>query len=173
MALSEQKILAIKIDYELGKLSKTSICKKHRISRPTLRKHANDGDWIYQKSFKEVSEKVERKVIERLVDENVDIVSETTERFLKDSANIRGVTVAVAKSMVKLLKESSGNLSASEANRLLACQKVSETAARTITSLYNFERKALGMDSDKEKGSEQTQEEKSNSLLNRLKTFGR
>lgn len=148
MALSEPKILSIKIDYELGKLSKGSICKKHRISRPTLRKHAKDGKWLYQKTFKEVSKEVEKRVIEKLLSDNTDIAVSVTDNFLKDSANIRAVTMAIMDAMATDLLDKNGKITTQEANRLIALQKVSEIANKTISNLYNTTRKALGMDQD-------------------------
>ncbi len=150
MALSEQKILALKIEYELGKLSKTAICKLHKISRPTLRKHAKASKWIYQQSFQKVSEEVEKRTIERLVEKNTDIVGETTERFIKDVSKIRSVTASLMDAMAKDLKKNDGNITAAEANRLLTCQKVNKVAGETITNIYNTVRKALGMDRDED-----------------------
>jgi len=149
MTIDKKRLIKIKVDFESGKLSKTSICKKNKITRPTLRKHAREGEWIYQKNFQKISKIVENRVIEKMVEENTDILGTETEKYLHDSKNIRGVAMSLLNSMAKMLIETKGHLSAAEANRLLSCQRVAETTMKTITGLYNATRKAFGLDEQK------------------------
>lgn len=148
MALSEPQVLALQIDYELGKLSKTSICKKHRVSRPTLRKHATENGWVYQKTFQEVSKEVEKRTIAKLVEENADIVTQATEKFLSDSAYIRDFVMDLIKRVQKELDENSYKTKDVDLSGFTSLQKMGETLSKTIISLYSTERKALGLDID-------------------------
>lgn len=141
MALSEEKILAIQIDYELGKLSKTQICKNHRISRPTLRKHASEGEWIYQKSFNEVSNEVRARVTEKIIERSSEEIIRATDEYLKKSKHLQDFSF---KTIGRFEETIDFNLM--DAQTADAIHRVIEKAQRIITNLYAFDRKALGLD---------------------------
>jgi len=93
-----------------------------------------------------VAEAIQAATLETIIKTDTDKSVRLTEIFLKDASNVRGITMAIVKSMADELKKSGGNIATAEANRLYQCQKVGEVASKTISNLYAATRKALGMD---------------------------
>ncbi len=153
MSLSEQKVLAMKIDYELGKVSKTSICKKHGVSRPTLRKQAAKGKWLYQKSFQRVSDEVEKRTIERLIEDQVDKATILTDQFLEDTSKYMQLAMMPASELARAynhVKEHGGKVTKEEFSRIWESTKAIKNALEMLNVGYAGTRKALGMDKDEE-----------------------
>ena len=158
MALSEGKIIRIKVDFETGKLSKGSICKKHKISRPTLRKHATENEWIYQRNFNEVSKIVEEKIIEKLIENDSDRGAVLTEQFIKDSNVYRQLVMRAAGEISIAIKEEeeknpkNPKVPKEEYDRIFAGSKITKINLEALQITYTGIRKALGMDIEKEQG---------------------
>jgi len=149
MALTENKILKIKVDYEVGKLSRSAIGKKHRISQPTLRRHAEQGEWKYKKRFKEVSEIVELKSIERLIEKEVDKTSIVNEKFLKESEFAEGLALSYLSDIAKNKKDKVKQTK-SDADDIFAFIKSCKITSEILNMNYNNKRKMLGMDKETE-----------------------
>lgn len=126
------------------------IAQQHEINKKTIERRAKKENWIYGSKKINVSEAIESATIETLIQNGTDKSVILTETFLRDAANIRGVTMAIMGAMAKELKKCGGNIATAEANRLVTCQKVSEVASKTISNLYTSTRKALGMDREEE-----------------------
>lgn len=148
MALSEEKLQAIQIVYELGKVSKTQICKDHRISRPTLRKHAKEGEWIYQKSFQEVAKEVRARVTEKMIERSSEEIVKATEIFLDNSSNVRDFVMLVADKLKEKIKNDDWDFKEIDLKSFFDLQKFNEISSKTLTGLYSTDRKALGLDKD-------------------------
>ena len=148
--ISDDLWAIIKGKYVSGSLPIYKIAQVHDIHKKTIERRAKKEKWIYGAVSNNVSKEVEKATIETIVKGDIDKAVKITETFIKDSSNIRGVTMAIMKAMSDELMESGGNMSTAEANRLIACQKVSEIASKTIAKLYDETRKALGMDKDED-----------------------
>lgn len=140
----------IKGKYVAGKDTISKIADDHSISRKSIQRKAQKDGWVYGSSKDEVSKAIENATIETIIGTGLDKAVKITERFIKDSENVRNVTMAILSGMVKELQKSGGNIKADEANRLLSCQRVAKTTMETITGNYNAVRKALGMDKDED-----------------------
>lgn len=138
----------IKGKYVAGKTTIGKIAQVHDISRKSIERKAKKEGWKYGSMSDEVSKAIESATIETIVKDDTDKAVKLTEIFLKDASNIRGITMAIMDAMAKELRKSGGNIPSAEANRLTSCQKVSEIASKTITTLFTNTRKALGMDKD-------------------------
>lgn len=148
MALTDKKLLKIKVDYEAGRLTKSQIGKKHAISQPTLRKHAEDQVWKFQKNFQEVSEIVEKKSIERLIEREVDKTVKITDQFLQDLDKYRKLTMYPVSEVARAIQEvgSKGKVSKEEYDRIFAGSKINKINIEALNVAYTGARKALGMD---------------------------
>jgi hypothetical protein len=184
MALSEKKILKIKVDYEVGKLSKTAICKKHSISRPTLRNQAAKNGWKYQKNFQEVSEIIEQKTIGKLIEKETDRAVKITDRFLNDIDAYRELSMHPAMEIKTAInqadedstEESKVTVSRDEYDRIFAGAKINKICLEALNVGYTGARKALGMDKDSDiekalaiKHGDRTGDETTTSIEDRIK----
>lgn len=154
MALSEKQILKLKVDYESGKLSKTSICKKHRVSRPTLRKHAKDNGWKFQKNFQEISKIVEEKTIEKIIEKETEKLTDLTTEFFTDIGTFKNLSRAMANDTISALKKAAEDsrggkkvsVSKDEFDRIFAGSKIVKINIEALSIAYDRLRKAHGLD---------------------------
>lgn len=138
----------IKGKYVAGSDPIYKIAQQHDINKKTIERRAKKEGWIYGSVSNNVAKAIENATIDTIIKNDTDRAVKMTEMFLKDSLNIRAVTMALMDAMAKTLKEQKGNITSAEANRLLTCQKVAKTAGETITNIYSSVRKALGVDRD-------------------------
>lgn len=148
MAIQEKKLLKIKVDFEVGKLSKVNICKKHSISRPTLVKLAKEHQWKYQKNLREVNEIIEEKTIRKLIEVETDRTVKITDQFLQDLDKYRELTMRPVQEVKKAIEEidGDGKVSKDEYDRIFAGSKINKINIEALNVAYTGARKALGMD---------------------------
>jgi len=149
MAITEKKLLKLKVDFESGKLTKTAICKKHSVSHPTLRKHADGNEWKFQKNFQKISESVEQKTIERLIEKEADKLQRINQEYEAIIANIE----AIAKAYIFEIgsnKQKKENQTKEEAERIFLFLKPLKISSEIFNMNYDRKRKILGMDAPKE-----------------------
>lgn len=142
----------VKGKYVAGSDPIYKIAQQHDINKRTIERRAKKEGWVFGSVANNVAEAIEKATIETIVKNDTDKAVKLTETFLRDSSNIRAITMAIMDAMAKTLKEKKGFITSAEANRLLACQKVGEVAGKTITNIYTSVRKALGMDKGTEIG---------------------
>ncbi len=150
MALTEKKLLRIKVDYEFGNLSRSEIGKKYKISQPTLRKHAELGGWEYKRNYSEVSEKLHKKTVDKLIEKEVDRATIITNRFLENCEKYNQLIMYPANELAKAIKKagSEGKVSKEEYDRIFAGAKINKISLEALNISYNGARKALCMESD-------------------------
>ena len=151
MALSEKKILKIKVAFEAGKLSRAAIGKEYRVSQPTIRLLAKEREWEYKKNFIEFSEEIEQKTIESLIEKEVDKTTKITAQFLSDLDIFRRLCMRSATDIVNAYNkltdgEKKGKVLKEEFDRIFAGSKVSKINMEALNIGYSGARKALGMD---------------------------
>lgn len=135
----------IKTDYTIGKLSINKIAKKHKISTQSIYRRAKKECWEFGSLSDEVSREIEKATIKTVIEDTSDSAAEATRQYLKDSEKVRSLTIAIMDGLAKELIKSGNNVSRAEAERILFCQRVNETTSKTILSLYQGNRKALGL----------------------------
>lgn len=152
MAIQEKSLLKIKVDYEVGKLSKVNICKKHSISRPTLVKLAKEHRWSYQKNLREVNEIIEEKTISKLIEVETDRNVKITDQFLTDIDRYRQLTMFPVGEVARAIKDAGpkGKVTKEEYDRIFAGSKVNKINLEALNIAYSGARKALGMDRDED-----------------------
>ena len=154
MALSEIEIAKIQVDYTAGKLSKTGIAQKHRISRNTLAKYARDNDWKYGRDAQKLSDIIEEKTYERLIKDEVDRATKITDNFLGDIERYRKLALIPSSELAEAYNDAKlkgTKISQKEFSRIYQLTKVLKTAIEALNIGYAGSRKALGMDREEEK----------------------
>jgi len=147
MALSDSKILKIKVDYESGKLSKTQIGNVHKVSQPTIRKLAATHDWVFQKNFQEISEIVEQKSIERIIEVEVDKTVKENDNFQSAVNRIEFLVMKYIKELEELQESiDKESKTKEEADRIFSFLKSCKISSEIMNMNYNGKRKMLGMD---------------------------
>lgn len=140
----------IKGKYVAGQEPIYKIAQHYEINKKTIERRAKKENWIFGSVANNVARAIENATIETLIKVDTDKAVRLTNQFLKDSKNIRAITMVLMDSMAEELQGEHGAITASEATRLLTCQKVSEVASKTIEKLYTATRRALGMDKDED-----------------------
>ena len=105
MTISSQKVVAIKVDFEAGILTKTDIAKKHKINRHTLYKQASKHKWIYGKYTQEITKITEEKSLQNLIGQQVDRATGITNQFLGDIDKHRQLLMLTTNELVKTYNE--------------------------------------------------------------------
>ena len=104
--------LKLKADYEAGIQSKVDIAKKHGISPVTLWRHANKGNWSYERLREEVLESMSQEALKRLgkltgsiIEEHVMLLSALRQQILTatDPSEIKRMSSQVD-ALVKCIK---------------------------------------------------------------------
>lgn len=162
MAIQEKALLKIKVEYEVGKLSKVNICKKHSISRPTLVKLAKEHRWIYQKNLREVNEIIEEKTIRKLIEVETDRTVKITDQFLQDLDKYRVLTMRPVIEVENAIQdtEGDGKVPKDEYDRIFAGSKINKINIEALNIAYTGARKALGLDNPKENSENDDLEER-------------
>lgn len=146
MALSDIELIKLKVDYQSGKLNRSKIAQKHRISRTTLVKHAKKEGWEFGKSEQELYKEIEEKVYKKLVDIEVDRATETTNNYLKDFNLQRQFLTATSAALTTLIRDKKNKLTKEDAELILARARVHKMLMEGYNIGYMAVRKALGMD---------------------------
>lgn len=153
MALSEIDLAKIKVDFESGKLSKRKVAQKHSISRNTLDKHAKAKDWIYATNEPELSQKIERLTLDKLIKDEVDRATKITNNFLGNVERYNELAMMPASELIKAYTDARNKnkqVSKNEFSRIWESAKAIKTAIEGLKIGYDSQRKALGMDRDED-----------------------
>lgn len=157
MALSEIQLAKIKVDYQVGKLSRLKIAQKYGISRNTLSKHAKAKKWKYAISEQELSKIVENRTYEKLITDSVDRATEITNNFLGDIEKYRKLAIIPASELASAYNDAEERsekenkrirVPKDEFSRIWESTKAIKAAIETLKIGYEGARKALGMDRD-------------------------
>jgi hypothetical protein len=149
MALSEKQILKIKVEFEAGKLSRSAIGKRYKVSQPTIRKLAEQGNWAYGKNFKKVSEAVELKSIEKLIGKEVDKTTKINDDLLANITFVENIAKAYLHELA-MNKKNKEKQTKEDADRIFSFLKPLKIASETFNMNYSNKRKAFGMDREDE-----------------------
>ena len=159
MALSEIEIAKLRVEYTAGKLSRSKIAQKNRISRNTLAKYARKENSNYGQDSVKLSDIIEQKTFERLINDEVDRATLITNKFLEDIERYRKLAMIPSSELAKAYNEakSSGiKVQKKEFTRIYESTKAIKNAIEALNSGYLGVRKALGMDREEEIKKRQT-----------------
>ena len=151
MAISEEKVHVIGIEYESGKLNKSKLAQKWKISRNTLDKYAREKKWVFGKNERELSNKIELSTTSKMIEKSSNLLVDINETYVKNTKNIEELTKVVLSELYKKVTRknkdgSNVDIDKQEIDALLSAQKVLKESASTFSMLYNDKRKALGLD---------------------------
>lgn len=147
MALTKYKISKIRAEFETGILSQRKLAQKYGISRNTLTKHSEEGGWVFGKNSQEMSQKIENRATEKLVQKTSIELYDFTEDFLKSTRMVENLTKATMAEFGK--KVQSGILKKADSEMSLTSQRYLKEAMQTLSISFNDKRKALGLDKEK------------------------
>ena len=153
MAVPADKVFEMKIDFELGSLTKSNIAKKHGVSRPTLDKHAKAGEWIYQHAFHQAAREAEKKMLSNLMDRNHDLMENLTTNFLDNIDRYRQLVMLPLDVLEDKMALADGNytdIPKEELDRLFTGAKLAKISIEALCTAHHGIRLALGMDKDQD-----------------------
>ena len=168
MALSDEKLYVLGIEYESGKLNKSKLAHKWKISRTTLDKHAKKEGWIFGKNEQELDKKIELSTTSKMIEKSSNILVDINDSYISNTRNIEELTKGVLSKLYKKMakkdkKGDQADLSKADVEALLSAQRLLKESASTFSLLFNDKRKALGLDKEKPK------DDDSQDLENRIK----
>ena len=153
MAISSQKKTVMKVDYEAGLLTKSDIALKHGINRQTIYKIAADNKWEYGKNRTEIDKATENQSLEKIINKQIDIATQISNRFLSDMDKYRQLGLMPAAELATAYNDAKKNktkVPKEEFSRIWESTKVIKTAIEGLKLGYDGCRKALGMDKEDE-----------------------
>lgn len=171
MGLRPDKVLEMKLDFELGLMTRVAIAKKYGVSRPTVNKHAKDGNWKYQHAYEMVAEEAQKKMVSNLLDRNTDLMESVTNGFLNNVERYKRLVMMP----LNVLEDKYGgqdliDVPKEEFDRLFTGAKLAKISIEALTIVHTATRMALGMDKDQEirKAREIHNDERNNQLVDPL-----
>jgi len=154
MAISGEKIHVIGIEYESGKLNKSKLAQKWKVSRNTLDKYARENGWIFGKNEQELSKKIELSTTSKMIEKSSNLLVDINDSYIGDTKNIEELTKGVLNKLYKKITKKDENgksvdVDKQEIDALLSAQRLLKESASTFSMLFNDKRKALGLDKEK------------------------
>ncbi len=157
MALSDIELAKLEVDFCAGKISRLKIAQKHRISRNTLKKYADEKGWIYGQNEQELTNLIKNKTYQRLIDDTVDLSTQVTKNFLVDIEKYRALSLMPAKELYESYEEAKKKTEETgkrvrvpreEFDRIWQSAKAIKTSIEGLSNVYSDQRRALGLDRD-------------------------
>ena len=170
MGLGADQVFELKIDFELGTMTRQNIAKKHGISRPTLNKHAKDGGWEYQHAFHLAAQEAEKKMVSNLLERNNELMENITNGYLANVERYKKLIMAPIEALERDYGMDLVGVPKEEFDRLFNGAKLAKISIEALCTAHTGARMALGMDKDQEirKAREIHNDERNNQLIDPL-----
>ena len=146
MAYDDKKKAKIKVDFEAGKMTKTKLAQKWRITRATLRKFANEGGWVYGKNDQKISNKIEAGATKKLVERETLKLTDFTEKHVKNLENNEKLHQVISANLAKEMKDSGGKLSKADGDKFKSLFQAFKLSTETLDLIFKSKRLAMGLD---------------------------
>jgi hypothetical protein len=146
MAYDGKKKAKIRADVKAGKLNKTQIAQKWRISRNTLNKIINESDAVYAENRTKVNNKIERQATEKIIETEANTLFDYTSKYIANVDYLNKAHQANLGAYFKELKDAKGKLSKADADKYKTFQQFFKLAAETVKINFEGMRLAMGLD---------------------------
>lgn len=145
MSIPKARLAKIKAEYQAGKITKTRIAAKNKITRKALRENAEKAGWLYGKNKEKVTEMIEEKTMQKIADKESDKAADLAIGFLDDVVKQKKLINVVLNDYAKSISEQQGRLSKADASRVFEAMKVNKITMETLLMGFQGAMKAMGI----------------------------
>lgn len=149
MTIPLVKLSKIKAAWESGKLTRLEIGKKYGVSRMGLYELSKKHEWEYGKNVHNMTEEIEKKTIDKIVNKEVDKTVKIKTQFLQDIDVYRRLCMKTAEQIVQAYTEASKTgkeIPKDEYDRIFAGSKISKINLEALNICYAGAMRAMGID---------------------------